>query len=188
MMQSWRTPRRIVTSIHDSARCGARCCLVVAFVLGNLGAAPGLAVESEPLPVPKGTPREHAIGAYNDGVRLMLERHYVAAQQKFETALSLVETLAEAHNNLAFSLRMQGQHNYERALQHYNRALALKPTLAEAYVYRGAMFARRGETERARADHARLLQIAPRLAEKLEHIIAGREVERFDGVAAQYEQ
>ncbi|MBM3224954.1 MAG: hypothetical protein FJZ47_14285 [Candidatus Tectomicrobia bacterium] len=38
-----------------------------------------LAAESDPLPAPKGTPREQAISTYNEGVRLMREKHYAAA-------------------------------------------------------------------------------------------------------------
>jgi Tfp pilus assembly protein PilF len=71
--------------------------------------------ESDPLPVPKGTPRERAVSAYNEGVKLMLDKHHTAAQEQFEQALALDEALAEAHNNLAFSLRMQGRHNFERS-------------------------------------------------------------------------
>ena len=54
------------------------------------------AVESDPLPVPKGTPRERAVSAYNEGVKLMRDKHYAAAQEKFEQALTLDEALAEA--------------------------------------------------------------------------------------------
>ena len=117
------------------------------------------AVESDPLPAPKGTPRERAVRAYNEGVTLMRDKHYAAAQEQFEQTLTLDETLAEAHNNLAFSLRMQGTHHFERALQHYNRALELKPDLAQAYMYR--------------TDHAKLLALDQELAAKLERIIAG---------------
>jgi len=53
------------------------------------------AVESDPLPVPKGTPRERAVSAYNEGVTLMRDKHYAAAQEQFEQALALDETLAE---------------------------------------------------------------------------------------------
>ena len=80
--------------------------LLVAAVLLRSPAVP--AVESDPLPAPRGTPREQAIRLYNEGVALMREKHYAAAQEKFEQALGLDETLAEAHNNLAFSLRQQG--------------------------------------------------------------------------------
>ena len=121
----------------------------------------------------QGTPRERAISVYNEGVALMRDKHYVAAQEKFEQALALEETLAEAHNNLAFSLRQQGAHNFARSLQHYNRALELKPDLARAYMYRGVLFTQMGDLARARADHAQLLRLDPELAAKLERIIAG---------------
>jgi tetratricopeptide (TPR) repeat protein len=131
------------------------------------------AVESDPLPAPKGTPRERAVSAYNEGVKLMRDKHYAAAQEQFEQALALDETLAEAHNNLAFSLRMQGTHNVEQALQHYQRAIELKPDLAQAYMYRGVLFTQMGDLARARADHAKLLALDQALAAKLELVIAG---------------
>ena len=64
------------------------------------------AVENDPLPVPKGGPRESAVLAYNAGVKLLLDKKYGEARKKFEEALAADEQLAEAHNNLAFSLRM----------------------------------------------------------------------------------
>jgi Flp pilus assembly protein TadD len=95
---------------------------------------------------------------------------------------------AEAHNNLAFSLRMQGTPNFERALTHYDRALALKPDLARAYMYRGVLFTQRGDLTRTRADHAELLVLDRELAAKLERIIAGgSERDHYDGLAAPYD-
>jgi tetratricopeptide (TPR) repeat protein len=129
--------------------------------------------ESDPLPAPKGTPQERAVRAYYEGVRLLRDEHYAAAQEQFEQALALDEALAEAHNNLAFSLRMQGTHHFQRALHHYNRALELKPDLAQAYMYRGALFSSIGDRARARADHAKLLTLDRELAAKLERVIAG---------------
>jgi tetratricopeptide (TPR) repeat protein len=142
------------------------------------------AVESDPLPAPKGTPRERAVSAYNEGVKLMRDKHYAAAQEQFEQALTLDETLAEAHNNLAFSLRVQGPHNFARALHHYQRALELKPDLAQAYMYRGVLFTQMGDLARARADHARLLALDQALAARLERIIAGADGrDEYDGLA-----
>src|SRR6266581_13511 len=160
--------------------------LLVAAVLLRSPDAP--AAESDPLPAPRGTPRERAVSTYNEGVGLMREKHYAAAQEKFEQALALDETLAEAHNNLAFSLRQQGTHNFARSLQHYNRALELKPDLARAYMYRGVLFTQMGDLARARADHAQLLQLAPELATRLERIIAGADGhDEYDGLAGAYE-
>ncbi len=142
------------------------------------------AAESDPLPAPKGTPRERAISMYNEGVKLMREKHYAAAQEQFEQALARDDTLAEAHNNLAFSLRLQGTYHFARSLQHYNRALALKPDLARAYMYRGVLFNQMGDLARARADHTTLLTLDQELAAKLERVIAGvGELEVDDGLA-----
>jgi tetratricopeptide (TPR) repeat protein len=148
----------------------------------------GGAAESDPLPVPKGTPREQAVATYNDGVRLLLEKRYADAQARFEGALALDERLAEAHNNLAFSLRMQGAQNFDRALKHYDRALELKPDLAVAYMYRGVLFTQMGDLQRAAADHERLLKLDRNLAAQLGAAIAGRAGgDARSGVAAQYE-
>jgi tetratricopeptide (TPR) repeat protein len=144
--------------------------------------------ESDPLPAPKDTPRERAVRAYNEGVTLLRDKHYAAAQERFEQALALDETLAEAHNNLAFSLRMQGTQNFAQALYHYNRALELKPDLARAYMYRGVLFTHMGDLPRARADHAKLLGLDKALAARLERIMAGaRERDDDDGLAASYD-
>jgi tetratricopeptide (TPR) repeat protein len=170
-----------------SRRPGA--CAAAALAAALALAVPGArAVESDPLPVPTGTPRERAVTTYNDGVRLLLDRRYDAAQAKFEEALALDERLAEAHNNLAFSLRMQGRRNYDRALAHYNRALELKPDLAQAYMYRGVLFVQTGDLPRARSDYQRLLELDHSLAAQLDAVIAGR-VDGYGraGIAAQFE-
>jgi len=144
------------------------------------------AVESDPLPVPTGTPRERAVMAYNEGVKLLVEKRYRDGQVLFEQALAVDEKLAEAHNNLAFSLRMQGAHNFAASLQHYNRALELKPDLAQAYMYRGVLFTQQGNLTRARADHARLLTLDKALADKLAAVIAGaREQDIYGGISPQ---
>jgi tetratricopeptide (TPR) repeat protein len=156
--------------------------LAIALTLSAPGAE---AAENDPLPVPKGGTRERAVTAYNDGVKLIVDKRYAAAQQKFEEALADDEQLAEAHNNLAFSLRMQSAANRERALKHYNRALELKPQLAQAYMYRGVLFVQIGDLARARADHAALRSLDRQLAAKLEAVIAGAARDDGYGVAPQ---
>jgi tetratricopeptide (TPR) repeat protein len=161
---------------------------VVLLALGLGASAPGVgAVESDPLPVPKDGARQRAVTAYNAGVKLMVDKRYAAAQQKFEEALTADERLAEAHNNLAFSLRMQGAHHRERALRHYDRALQLKPDLARAYMYRAVLFTQMGDLARARADHARLRALDPQLAARLERIMAGDGRDESDGLTPQYD-
>ena len=143
--------------------------------------------EAAPLPAPKGTPREKAIAAYNDGVKLMLDKRFGEAQKRFEDAIVLDETLAEAHNNLAFSLRMQGRQNFERAQAEYRRALEINPRLAQAYMYRGVLNAQSGNMDAARADLATLRGLDPALAAKLERAIAETSRDDRDGLAGQVE-
>jgi tetratricopeptide (TPR) repeat protein len=159
---------------------------LVAIALAT-GVSAEVAVESDPLPSPKGGARQAAVAAYNEGVKLMVDKRYAAAQQKFEQALAADEGLAEAHNNLAFSLRMQGALNRERALRHYNRALELKPDLARAYMYRGVLLAQMGDLTRARADHARLLALDPQLAAMLERVLTGDGRDDYHGLTPQYD-
>jgi tetratricopeptide (TPR) repeat protein len=167
-----------------SARLVAGLLVTIGLAFWTTGAG---ADESDPLPVPKGGPREHAVIAYNAGVKLLLDKKYGDAQRKFEEALAADEQLAEAHNNLAFSLRMQSAANRDRALKHYDRALHLQPKLAQAYMYRGVLFTQMGDLDRARADHAQLLKLDRALATKLERIIAGEVRDEGDGVSGQYD-
>jgi tetratricopeptide (TPR) repeat protein len=159
---------------------------VLLAALALLAAGPAHGDESDPLPVPPGGPRARAILAYNDGVKLMLEKRYPEAQRRFEEALALEERIAEAHNNLAFSLRMQSLQHAERALRHYARALELDPRLAQAYLYRGTLYQQLGEPARAREDLAALRRLDAGLAARLERTLgeAGARDER-DGLAAQ---
>lgn len=160
--------------------------LLASWLLLAMGAA--TAAESDPLPVPQAGSRADALRLYNDGVALLLVRNFGQAQQKFEAALALDERLAEAHNNLAFALRMQGRQNFASSLGHYNRAIELKPDLAQAYMYRGVLFTQQGDKLRARQDLERLRRLDARLAADLERIVeGGEEGPGRGGVAGQYD-
>jgi hypothetical protein len=54
-------------------------------------------------------------------------------------------------------------------------------------MYRGVLFSQMGDLDRARADHAQLLQLDRALASKLERVIAGGGRDEGDGVAGQYD-
>lgn len=160
---------------------------LAAAVLALAGAS-ATAIESDPLPVPPAGPRAAAIRAYNDGVSLLVARHYAQAQTQFEAALKLDGQLAEAHNNLAFALRMQGRHNFAASLAHYNRAIELKPTLAQAYMYRGVLLTQQGDLPKARQDLERLRRLDAKLAAELDRVISGgSEGNSGNGVAGQYD-
>jgi tetratricopeptide (TPR) repeat protein len=153
-----------------------------------LAGGPVRGAESDPLPVPQAGARARAVGLYNEGVALLVQRRFDAAQLKFEAALALDEPFAEAHNNLAFALRMQGRHNFEASLRHYDRAIALKPTLGQAYMYRGVLFVQQGDLPRARQDLETLRRLNATLAAELQRAIDGDQPgSERGGIAAQYE-
>ena len=111
------------------------------------------------------------IVAYNAGVELMLSSKHSSAQIKFEQALKYDQKFAEAHNNLAYVLRKQGEENYKDALAHYNKAIAIKPHMAEAYMYRGVLYVQMGQMNDAKEDLRRLKELKSDLAEELEHVL-----------------
>lgn len=123
------------------------------------------------------------ISQYNSGVKLMKQSKYEKAAKKFEAALKKDPNLAEAHNNLGYSLRKQGPQNYEQALSHYNRAIELKSNLAEAYMYRGVLHALMGNEAKALEDLSKLNRLDRGLANALQAAIAsGEEPEGLDGL------
>jgi Flp pilus assembly protein TadD len=111
------------------------------------------------------------VQVYNQGIQLMHAKKFAEAQVKFQQALSKNPNFAEAHNNLAYSLRKQGPQNYAEALEHYNKAIQLKPNLGEAYEYRGVLFLKLGRKVDAEKDLATLKTLNPQLATELEHVI-----------------
>lgn len=154
---------------------------VIAAIVALAVGLPAYAAGSESKPASDTRP---GVADYNAGVKLMKKGDFAKAQQKFEAALALDETLAEAHNNLGYSLRKQGVGHYDEALTHYNRAIELKPDLAEAYMYRGVLFGLMGQEDKALADHATLVELDRKLANALQAAIAsGEEPEGLDGLA-----
>ncbi|MBV8226215.1 MAG: tetratricopeptide repeat protein [Verrucomicrobia bacterium] len=141
------------------------------------------AAGSRAMPTPQQIPQApqkapDAATPYNEGVSLMKEKKFAAAQVKFEAALKVNPNLADAHNNLAYCLRKQSPENFASALQHYNEALRLKPKLAQAYEYRGVLFVEMGRKADAEKDLATLKQLDPKLATALETAIkAGKDTD-----------
>jgi tetratricopeptide (TPR) repeat protein len=165
-----------------------RLLVLVAALAPALAAMPAAGVESDPLPAPAMGPKASAVRLYNEGVALLVTRRFQEAQARFEAALGFDEQLAEAHNNLAFALRMQGPQNFAASLAHYNRAIELKPGLAQAYMYRGVLFTHQGDLKRARADLEQLRRLDARLAADLERVLQGAAAPGDrTGIAAQYE-
>ena len=125
---------------------------------------------------------------YNRGVDLMLDKKFAQAEKQFRKSLKQNDSFAEAHNNLAYTLRKQGSANFEEALKHYNRAIQLNPALPEPFMYRGVLHIQMGNRDLALVDHQTLLAMNQRLADELEYVISNgreKEPEQFFGVSRQ---
>ena len=123
---------------------------------------------------------------YNTGVKLMLDKKFSEAEKQFRRALDSNARFAEAHNNLAYTLRKQGPDHYAEALAHYNRAIELKPNLAEPYMYRGVLHTQMGNRSLALDDHNTLVSLKSPLAAELEYVVENgreKEPEQFFGVS-----
>jgi tetratricopeptide (TPR) repeat protein len=139
------------------------------------------AAGSSPKPASDARP---GVSEYNSGVKLMKDGKYNKAEKKFKAAVKKNPNMAEAHNNLGYSLRKQGSKKYEEALFHYNQAIELNSDLAEAYMYRGVLYMLMGDEQKALADHQQLTRLNRGLADALQAAIAsGEEPEGLDGLA-----
>ena len=124
---------------------------------------------------------------YNSGVKYMKKGQFEKAQAKFEDALARNPDMAEAHNNLGYSLRKQGEAKYAEALSNYNRAIELDVNLAEAYMYRGVLHMLMGNEDKALQDHRTLIKLDRKLADALQAAIAsGEEPGGLEGLATSW--
>jgi len=127
------------------------------------------------------------VSQYNSGVKYMQKGSYKKAQAKFEDALAKNPNMAEAYNNLGYSLRKQGAQNYEAALRQYNRSIEIDVNLAEAYMYRGVLHMLMGNEGKALDDHRTLTKLNRKLAEALQAAIAsGEEPDGLEGLAKKW--
>ncbi len=96
------------------------------------------------------------IEAYNRGVDALDKKDYTGARKYFEAAIGMNDKFPEAHNNLAFTLRMISLDNAEASLAHYTRALELAPGFPQALYYRGILYVQLDRTADAETDRAAL--------------------------------
>lgn len=130
--------------------------------------------------------KAEAIQLYNTGTAQLKDLNFSEAETTLKAALEKDSKLAEAHNNLAFALRKQGEDRYEEALKHYNRAVRIDRKLAEAYMYRGVLYTAMGDVKKAQKDLKRLTKLSPELAVELEWVIehgTEKEPAQFFGVS-----
>ena len=140
--------------------------IVIVGVIALLLAATAHAVRSEKLKSTKDSGTDAAapmlpcqpneIEAYNRGIDARDDKNYPVARKYFEAALQLNEQFPEAHNNLAYTLRMISLDDADASLKHYARALELAPGFPQALYYRAILYVQLDRTADAEADRATL--------------------------------
>ncbi|HKB89472.1 MAG TPA: tetratricopeptide repeat protein [Opitutaceae bacterium] len=142
---------------------------------------------SRPAPAPSESAAALApeIDAYNAGCKLLKKKKWAEAQKQFELALKAKEAFPEAHNNLAFVLRVQSPQNFDESLVHYNRAIELAPKMPEPYMYRGALYFAMGKKDLAQADYETLKKMKSSLAKHLKEVMdtGKEELDEFYGIS-----
>ena len=93
--------------------------LSAAFLYSGMSFAAGCSTKAPPV--------AEEMAYYNDGVGLMQKKKFDQAEHTFRQSLKYNEKFAEAHNNLACTLRKQGPENFTETLEHYSRAIELNP-------------------------------------------------------------
>ena len=93
------------------------------------------------------------------------QKEYANAQKRFERTLKTLPNAFEAHSDLGFVLRKQG--NYDESLAAYNKALSLNPNYWPAIEYRGEAFLALNDLEAAKEAYMILFREDRQLADVL---------------------
>ena len=113
--------------------------------------------------------RARANEYFEEGKMLQEKWNYKQASQKYERAVKIDPSYAEAYSNLGYTYRKQEQ--FDKAVRAYKKAIELDPQLAEAYEYLGEAYAEMGKFELAEKQLAILRQLKSDEAEKLYQFI-----------------
>lgn len=81
---------------------------------------------------------------------------YRSAERELRSAIRLNQRMFQAHSDLGYALRKQGQ--YEEALASYDTALALSPGYVEAIEYRAEAYLGLGRVEEAKSAYMTLFE------------------------------
>ena len=142
---------------------------ILSFALNQFALGAGTSSKSSSKSESAAQKRERANEYFEEGKNLQEKWNYKKASKKYERAVKIDPSYAEAYSNLGYTYRKQGK--FDEAVRCYKNAIKLKPDLAEAHEYLGETYAEMGKFNLADKELATLRQLGSDEADKLSEFI-----------------
>lgn len=121
--------------------------LTLFFVLNQMAYGAGTSSQSTTKSESAAQKRQQANEYFEEGKTLQEQSSWAQAAKKYERAVEIDPTYAEAYSNLGYTYRKQQQ--FDQAVRAYKKAIALDAKLAEAHEYLGEAYAEMGQIDLA---------------------------------------
>ncbi len=139
------------------------------FTTNQLAHAAGTSSTSSSASESSAQKRERANQYFEQGKILQDKSLYKQACEKYERAVKIDPSYAQAHSNLGYTYRKQ--HMFDKAVRAYKKAIKLDYNLAEAHEYLGEAYAEMGKFDLAQKELAVLKELGSDEAAELEAFI-----------------
>ena len=143
---------------------------ILSFALNQFAHAAGTSSKSSTKSESAAQIRERANEYFEEGKKLQEKWNYKKASKKYERAVKIDPSYAEAYSNLGYCYRKQGL--FKKAVKTYKKAISLDPNLAEAHAYIGEAYPEMGKFDLAEKHLQILRDLGSPEAGELEEFIS----------------